>query len=58
MNTSPSTIVQCRWNYYNVLSDEQRLSVVGKVESAVEVGLVRAGRLRQSALRSAFEGRL
>jgi hypothetical protein len=26
--------------------------------SAVEVGLVRAGRVRQSVLRSAFEGRL
>lgn len=37
---------------------ERRLSVVGEVESAVEVGLVRAGRLRQSVLRSAFEGRL
>jgi type I restriction enzyme, S subunit len=37
---------------------EWRLSVVGEVESAVEVGLVRAGRLRQSVLRSAFEGRL
>jgi hypothetical protein len=28
------------------------------VESAVDVGLIRAGRLRQSVLRSAFEGRL
>jgi type I restriction enzyme S subunit len=37
---------------------ERRLSVVGEVESAVDVGLVRAGRLRQSVLRSAFEGRL
>lgn len=37
---------------------ERRLSEVGEVESAVEVGLVRAGRLRQSVLRSAFEGRL
>jgi len=37
---------------------ERRLSVVGEVESAVEVGLVRAGRLRQSVLRSAFEGKL
>jgi hypothetical protein len=35
-----------------------RLSVVGEVESAVEVGLVHAGRLRRSVLRSAFEGRL
>ena len=35
-----------------------QLLVVGEVESAVEVGLVRAGRLRQSVLRSAFEGRL
>jgi len=33
---------------------------VGMLEglSAVEVGLVHAGRLRQSVLRSAFEGRL
>jgi type I restriction enzyme S subunit len=37
---------------------ERRLSVVREVESAVEAGLVRAGRLRQSVLRSAFEGRL
>lgn len=37
---------------------ERQLSVVGEVESAVDVGLVRAGRLRQSVLRSAFEGRL
>ena len=37
---------------------ERRLSVVGEVESAVEAGLVRAARLRQSVLRSAFEGRL
>jgi hypothetical protein len=36
----------------------RRLSVVGEVESAVDVGLVRAGRLRQAVLRSAFEGRL
>jgi len=36
----------------------RRLSMFGEVESAVEVGLVRAGRLRQSVLRSAFEGRL
>jgi len=46
------------WNYRDVLHNERRLSVVGEVESAVEVGLVRAGRLRQSVLRSAFEGRL
>ena len=58
MNTQSSTVVQRLWNYCNVLRDEQRLSVVGEVESAVEVGLVRAGRLRQSVLRSAFEGRL
>ncbi len=32
--------------------------VVGEVESAVAVGLVRAARLRQAVLRSAFEGRL
>jgi type I restriction enzyme, S subunit len=37
---------------------EQRLSVVSEVESAVEASLVRAGRLRQAILRSAFEGRL
>jgi hypothetical protein len=34
------------------------LSVVGEVESAMETGLARAGRLRQAVLRSAFEGRL
>lgn len=33
-------------------------ALVGEVDSAVEAGLVRAGRLRQSVLRSAFEGRL
>jgi len=37
---------------------ERRLSVVREVESAVDAGLVRAGRLRQAVLRSAFEGRL
>ena len=37
---------------------KRRLSVVGEVESAVEAGLVRAGRLRQAVLRSAFEGKL
>jgi restriction endonuclease S subunit len=37
---------------------ERRLSVIGEVESAVKVGIVRAGRLRQSVLKSAFEGRL
>lgn len=41
-----------------VLFAERRLSVVGKVESTVEVDLVRPVRLRQSVLRSAFEGRL
>ena len=42
------------------MTDEfkRRLSVVGEVESVVEVGLVRAERLRQSVLRSAFERRL
>jgi hypothetical protein len=39
-------------------NDEWRLLLVEEVESAVEVGLVRAGRLRQAVLRSAFEGRL
>jgi hypothetical protein len=57
-STSSSTIVQRLWNYCNVLRDERRLSVVGEVESAVEVGLVRSARLRQAVLRSAFEGRL
>ena len=46
MNAQSSTIVQRLWNYCNVLRDERRLSVVEKVESAVEVGLVRVGRLR------------
>ena len=41
-----------------ILGDERSLMVVGEVKLAVEVGLVRAARLRQSVLRSAFEGRL
>ena len=35
-----------------------RLETARAVESAVEVGLKRAARLRQAVLRSAFEGRL
>ena len=58
MRAKSPTIIQRLWNYCNILRDERLLSVVGEVESAVEVGLVRAGRLRQSVLRSAFEGRL
>jgi type I restriction enzyme S subunit len=37
---------------------ERRLSVARQVETAVEAALVRASRLRQAVLRSAFEGRL
>jgi type I restriction enzyme S subunit len=37
---------------------ERRLSVARQVESSVEAALVRASRLRQAVLRSAFEGRL
>ena len=37
---------------------EQRLSVAREVESTVEAALVRASRLRQAVLKSAFEGRL
>ncbi len=48
MNTPSSTIVQRIWNYCTVLRDARRLSVVGEAESAVEAGLVRAGRLRQA----------
>ncbi len=44
--------------YSKSLHPEWRLSVVGEVESAVEVGLVCAGWVRQSVLRSAFDGRL
>jgi hypothetical protein len=47
-------IIQCS----QFLCNDYYLSVLGEVESAVEVGLVRAGRLRQSVLRSAFERRL
>ena len=39
-------------------SERTKMSKVGDVESAVEAGLVRAGRLKQAVLRSAFEGRL
>jgi len=41
-----------------VVEVERRLESARAVESAVEVGLKRAGRLRQAVLRSAFEGRL
>ena len=58
MNNPSFLIVQHLWNFCNALRGERRLSVVGEVESAVEVGLVRVGRLRQAVLRSAFEGRL
>ena len=37
---------------------ERRLSVAREVESVVEKALVRASRLRQAVLKSAFEGRL
>ena len=49
-------ILQRVWNCHVV--QQSRLLAVGEVESVVEMGLVRAGRLRQSVLRSAFEGRL
>jgi hypothetical protein len=66
MNTQSATIVQLHRNDCNFLHEDdiscsdyvERVAVVGEVESAVEVGLVRAGRLRQSVLRSAFEGKL
>jgi hypothetical protein len=57
MNAPYSTIVQCLWNNCIFLRDEQHLSVVKEVESAVEAGLARAARLRQSVLRSAFDGK-
>jgi type I restriction enzyme S subunit len=37
---------------------ERRLSVVEELEAAVETNLARAGRLRQSILKRAFEGKL
>ncbi|HEY4718934.1 MAG: hypothetical protein A2Z49_12920 [Chloroflexi bacterium RBG_19FT_COMBO_56_12] len=37
---------------------DQRLSVATQVEATVQVGLKRAGRLRQAVLKSAFEGKL
>jgi type I restriction enzyme S subunit len=37
---------------------ERRLSLAREVESAVEAALVRASRLRQTVLKSAFEGKL
>jgi len=36
----------------------EKVAEVQDVESAVDVSLIRAGRLMQSVLRSAFEGRL
>jgi len=64
MNATSSTIVQRLWNYCNVLRDEWWLESARVVESAVDVGLERAARLRhivpegEAVLRSAFEGRL
>lgn len=58
MSAQSFAIFQRLWNYCNILRDEQRLSAVGEFESAVEVGLARASRLRQAVLRFAFEGRL
>jgi len=57
MSTQSSTIVQRVWNYCNVLQDDG-ISYGEYVESSVEEALVRASRLRQAVLRSAFEGRL
>lgn len=37
---------------------ERRLSVVKEVEAVVAASVARAARLRQSVLKSAFEGRL
>ena len=37
---------------------ERRLSVARQVENSVKEALVRASRLRQAVLKSAFEGRL
>jgi len=41
-----------------VAKTERRLSVVEALETSVEAALARAGRLRQSILKRAFEGRL
>ena len=57
MTIQSSTIFQPLLNYRNLMRDK-RLLVVGKVESAVEVGLVRAERLRLAILKHAFEGKL
>lgn len=37
---------------------ERRLSVVAELEATAATNLVRAGRLRQTVLKRAFEGRL
>jgi type I restriction enzyme S subunit len=37
---------------------ERRLSVIDKLEAAVQANLTRADRLRQSVLRQAFDGKL
>jgi len=58
MLSQSSITIQYVSDVCNTLCDERRLSVVGEVESPVEVGLVRGARLRQAVLRSAFEGRL
>ncbi|MCL4268633.1 MAG: hypothetical protein KJZ72_03775 [Anaerolineales bacterium] len=54
MSNQSSTIVQRIWKYCNV----PRLSIAAGVESTPVASLSRVGRLRQSMLKSAFEGKL
>jgi hypothetical protein len=59
MNNRSSTIIECVWSYCSILRDNGIFSPYGDgIESVVVASVARAGRLRQSVLKSAFEGRL
>jgi hypothetical protein len=67
MHTQSLTSIRCTWNHVNIMCDDnifcgnyvkRRLSMVKEVESMVAASVARAGRLRQSVLKSAFEGKL
>jgi type I restriction enzyme S subunit len=53
-------MIDCRLEEQRQIVEEveRRLSMARQVESSIEEALVRAARLRQAVLRSAFEGRL
>lgn len=58
LNNIPISLPPLEEQRLIVAEVERRLSVAAQLEAAVETGLKRAARLRQSILKRAFEGRL